>query len=149
LENIMLRTIGGILTASLAAPYLASFFIFVLMAVFSGSTDTEVVFGMPSHLDRFLDLLKFLIIGTFGAMMFGLPIIFGAGVLAYLLHLFALNAKRHAIASGSGIGCVSLALLFGRDPNGIWIFLLSGLSSGAICGWIYWRIALRGQTEQP
>jgi len=148
LENIMLRITGGILAASLAAPYVASFFITILMALAGASTGTSLLFGAPSSPGGLLDLFKFLVIGTFGAMMFGLPILLGASIVAFVLHAFALHTKRPAVASGGGIGCVSLTLLFVQERSDAWIFPLAGLVSGAICGWIYWRIAIR-QTPDP
>lgn len=143
----MLRTIGGVLAASLAAPYLASFFIFVLMALLGGSRDANLLFGAPSFADSLLDFLKFLVIGTLGLGMFGLPILFAAGILAFLLHAFALRSKYYAIASGGILGCLSLALLFGGDRDDDRIFFLSGMLAGAICGWIYWRIAITNRAR--
>jgi hypothetical protein len=149
LENIMLRVIGGILAASLAAPYAASFFIYGLIALVGASTSTNLLFGAPAYFDGFLDLFKFLVIGTLGAMMFGLPIILGVSIVAFVLHIFALHTKRSVIASGSVIGCVSLTLLFVEEQSDAWIFPIAGLLSGAICGWIYWRIAIRQTPKAP
>jgi hypothetical protein len=149
LENIMLRTVGAILAASLAAPYVASLLIHVLTALVGASTETSLLLAAPSYFDGFLDLLKFLVIGTFGAMMFGVPIILGASLVACALHVFALHTKRYVIASGSGLGCVSLTLLFVQERSDPWIYPMAGLLSGAICGWVYWRIAIGRTPDGP
>ena len=145
----MLRMMGAILAASLAVPYAASFFIYALIALVGACTDTNLLLGAPSYLDGFLDLLKFLVIGTFGAMMFGVPIILGASLVACALHVFALHTKRYVIASGSGLGCVSLTLLFVQERSDAWIYPMAGLISGAICGWVYWRIAIGRTPDGP
>ncbi|MCB5174590.1 hypothetical protein [Microvirga lenta] len=145
----MLRIMGGLIAASLAAPYLASFFIFTFMILFGGSSGADFTFGAPSLVDDFLDFFKFLMIGNFGAAMFGLPILFAAGILAFLLHSLALGSKHHAILSGGSLGCSSLTLLFVADPADWRVFPLAGLLAGSICGWIYWRIAMRNRVSQP
>lgn len=144
----MLRTIGGVLAASLAAPYLASFFIFYLMVLFGASSGADIVFGAPSLFDEFTDSLKFLVIGTLGLTVFGLPVLFAAGALAFLLNALALHAKHHAVLGGAILGGLSLTLLFGAEPDDLRVFPLAGLLSGAICGWSYWRIALRPRLNE-
>ncbi|GEO16199.1 hypothetical protein MAE02_38950 [Microvirga aerophila] len=149
LENIMLRIVGGVFAASLAAPYLASLFIFVLIPVFGASTGANLVLGPLPHIEELLDLLKFLVIGTLGTAIFGLPILIAAASLAFLLHILDLRSKLHAIASGGGLGCLAVVLLFVRDRDDVWVFPLAGALSGAICGWIYWRIAYSGTRSHP
>jgi small-conductance mechanosensitive channel len=134
----MLRAIGGLFAASLVAPYLASFLITLFLAIFDHVSRNDALLARPSPVDELLGVLNVPFLGTIGLAMFGLPILLVAAIVALALDIFGLRSKRHSVIGGGGLGGLFLGLLF----SGSWIPLVAGLLTGAVCGWIYWRIAL-------
>ncbi|MEZ0169012.1 hypothetical protein [Microvirga sp. TS319] len=96
-----------------------------------------------------LDLLKVISMGTFGVVVFGIPLL----VLASLCAM-AVNTAKRPTWCGPVLGGIILGLGFtaalSTDDSPPIPFLMSSALSGAICGWIYWRIAIRPrQTVEP
>lgn len=137
----MKRHALAILAATLAGPYLVGFFLVVLFTL------TDLAGGRPIHP---ADLFGFIVIGSFGLALFGIPLLILASVCAVLLHAFRSQALWTPVLTGAGIGACFLAVAFSslnRSQDRM-IVSASGALTGALCGWIYWRIALRGQTPK-
>lgn len=135
------RRILGVLAATIIAPYLVMF----LLNLFG------LLSGDSAGLKEPLDLLKTIPLGTFALLMFGLPLLILASICAALVHLIAQPTWRAPVLSGAILGFGFVATFFVRNLEyDAWTFtaLISGLCSGAICGWIYWLIAI-GRPGQP
>lgn len=124
----------GILAANLAAPYLTALF----MALF------DLLFSDAVWMKEPLDLLKSGVIGTFGLILFGLPLLLISAVLALALQGLSCSSRWHAMVSAGVLGFVFMTVvLISEGLHESWSYLVAGGCSGAICGWIYWRIAIR------
>jgi hypothetical protein len=124
------RQLGGAFVATIIAPYL------VALLMFLG----DVLRGLA----HFWELPAVAVLGSAALFFFGLP----AFLASLLLMPFVNHAGRWArlvsMFGGAIIGTGFLALFFWKI-----VFLSEGLFrmgcgalAGAICGWIYWRIAL-------
>jgi hypothetical protein len=83
------------------------------------------------------------VFGTYGLILFGLPVFAGASTAALILHVLKVKSLVWAIIMGAITGLLcGLYIILPRFEND-WVILPSFPSSGAICGWIYWRIAIR------
>lgn len=134
----MWRRFLGILAATVAAPYLVVF-LWSLYGLLSGES-----VGLKEP----LDLLKTIPLGTGALLMFGIPLLILAGICAALVHIVEQPTWRGPVLGGATLGLGFVAAIFGRsvEPDADTVAMLaSGLCSGAICGWIYWAIALRRQ----
>jgi len=121
-----------------AAPYLTG----LLIGFYIEFVDV-VRHGEPINL---LDLLKFLPISTVVLIVAGIPILILSALCAALLNAAEWQTRRASIMAGSLTGFCFIALLtsspasFGKE----WLYALAlGTLPGAVCGWIYWRIAIR------
>ena len=128
----MLRHILGVVAATVAAPYLI-----VIFAEFPfDKTDSSgLLFGIN--------------VATGALMFFGIPTLILAGICAAILHRLKLQTRGWCMLGGAGVGLGFLGLiqlLPGTTMNiGFWplvLVVLETLLPGALCGWIYWRIAL-------
>src|SRR5690606_6635230 len=97
-----------------------------------------------------LDLLKTIPLGSFALLLFGIPLLILAGICAALVHIVEQPTWRGPVLGGAVLGLGFVAAIFVRslehDAETI-VMLIAGLCSGAICGWIYWRIAI-GRTPR-
>jgi hypothetical protein len=132
----MMRKIGAVIAASLAAPSLAMLF----------GTLSALLFD-PTSADFNLDSL------SIGLVAFGIAILFVFLFASPLALVLALTAayfdvqKRWIHVMGSAlVGLLFSLFVFGGliFPSQPQIHPLS-LAIGSICGWIYWRIALAAQ----
>jgi hypothetical protein len=132
----MKRHVLGVLAATIAAPYLAALFVTV-------ATVTLVAVKSPNRFDP-LDLFQFVFHGTEAFLFLGAPVLLLSSFYAFLLHAFECRSRRGPIIGGAVLG-LSFALVFAPARLTVEsVFLLcTGLFPGAICGWIYWRIAIR------
>lgn len=128
----MRRHCLGVLAATLAAPYLVLF----LWSLFG------LVSGDQIGMEEPLDLLKVLPLGTFGLGLFGIPLLILASLCAVAVNAVKRPTWRGPVLGGAILGLGFTAVLFDGDREFI-PFLVSGALSGALCGWIYWRIAVR------
>ncbi len=134
----MKRQISGILAASAAAPYLGTL-AFLIQGVFGSSHSSHSLYA-PDVIEGFVLVLTF---GTLGLLIYGLPLILSSSIAALILH--ALKAEKPALPiclgslAGLGFG-VFLTAPYIQDE---WPLLLGCFTSGVICGWIYWRVAVR------
>ena len=72
-----------------------------------------------------------------------LPLLLVASSMAFALHRLRWRRRWHSVGSAGVLGALFTGMLFfERSPLGL-ILLASGALAGAICGWIYWRIAVR------
>jgi len=129
------RRILGVLAATIIAPYLVMF----LLNLFG------LLSGDSAGLKEPIDLLKTIPLGTFALLMFGIPLLILAGICAALVHLIAQPTWRAPVLGGAVLGFGIVAAVFVRRLEyDAWTLaaLISGLCSGTICGWIYWRIAI-------
>jgi hypothetical protein len=131
---IVLRHILGVVAATVAAPYL------VMLIEYLFNNNTRGLTGLWSGIQA----------GTMGLVVFGLPTLILAGICAAILHRLKLQARSWCMLGGAGVGLSFhglIQLLPGTTMNiGFWpllFVLLVNLLSGALCGWIYWRIAIR------
>ncbi len=138
----MERQILGVIAASAAAPYLVGLFFFIYAALSELVSAGSIAFG-----EFLVTSLFILVFGTYGLVLFGLPVLIGAIIAAFILHSLNVKSLIWTIGIGglTGLCCglyINLAHLE-RD----WITLPDFLLSGSICGWIYWRIAIRDRAE--
>lgn len=130
----MTPTFRGLLVSSVAAPYLCLLFIALLA---NGFTD-----------DRIPDAVGWVIGGgTLALVWAGVPVFLIGGVVSGMLETFGLRSQMTMIAGGAAVGFSFLTPLLLSDQKGDWIFPVAGMLSGAICGWLYWRIAI-GRTPR-
>jgi len=129
----MIRTIRGLVAANVAAPYLTVFFIFALDWLLATNA------GQKSRFD--IDFVG--AIGTFALVALGLPLLLLSAALDLILAILNWRSPWQVVASGAALGLSFMVFLFFRSFHQSWDLLLSGACSGAICGWIYWRIAIR------
>lgn len=133
------RQIKGIIAATLAAPYVAS----LLMALWIVLFEPRV--PDPFFAERLFKDVIFL--GTVGLLYAGLPILILALIGAGILNGLKLRSGVASLFSGSIVG-----LIFGAFFNASGLrdnihLTLIFVVSGAICGWIYWAIAI-GRTPR-
>lgn len=129
----MRRHILGVVAATVAAPYLV------------------MLLGSPLDSERGLAALwSGIQQATGGLVLFGIPTLILAGICAAILHRLKLQTWVWCMAGGAGVGLVFLGLLtsltYRHMTKSFWPLLLVVLIlllSGAVCGWIYWRIALK------
>ncbi|MCG7394643.1 hypothetical protein MHY87_17195 [Microvirga sp. ACRRW] len=126
----MERIVAGVITASLLAPFVFALFILLLVVTF--------VHDFPFE----LELLYGVLFVSLGALIeYGFVLFPASAVIAYGLYRFGIRSPWPPIFCGAALG-PTLTLLMSPHILGIeWISLLAILP-GAICGWIYWRIAL-------
>lgn len=127
----MRRHALGVLAATLAAPYLVLF----LWSV------SGLVSGDHVGLTEPLDLLKVIPLGTVGLILFGLPLLILASLCALAVNAVRRPTWRGPALGGAILGLGFTAVLFADSRDGI-AFMTSGALSGALCGWIYGRIAI-------
>lgn len=137
----MERQILGIAAASIAVPYFAPF----LMLGFESLT-------WPAEIPERASFLNASLFGAYAVVFLGLLLALVGSLLAFLLHRLAIRSKWPPILGGGILGlCVPYAIepvshsrpifLLTLEP-GSRHFYLAGVLSGAIYGWIDWRIAL-------
>ncbi len=127
----MRRRILGLLAATIAAPYLV-LFLWSLYGLISGDQ-----VGMKEP----LDLLKVIPLGTLGLGVFGIPLLILASLCAVAVNAVKRPTWRGPVLGGIILGLGFIAALSGSDiadDRDAIAFVVSG----AICGWIYWRIAI-------
>jgi hypothetical protein len=135
----MKRRLQATLAACAAAPYLTALFMLIIDLLLSSEPEVENPLG-------FLIAIP---IGTFGLLYFGLPLLCVGSLLAFSLHVLKWEAWWPHILSGAVLGsCFGgwvLSEIFVRFPS----LIVTGGLAGALCGWIYWRIATGGRTKAP
>jgi peptidoglycan biosynthesis protein MviN/MurJ (putative lipid II flippase) len=140
----MRRHIWRIMAATAAAPYVAG----LLIGFFTELGDVAR-HGEPLDLPS---LLKFLPISTVVLIVAGIPILFASALCAALLNAAGWNTRRASITAGSLTGFCFIALLTSSPANfgDEWAYALAiGTLPGGVCGWIYWRIAIKQTPENP
>lgn len=138
----MKRQILGVLAASLAAPYLAVAFMFALPA-----WEEAAKAGILEALGKLFFWI--VLAGTFALIVYGIPILIMATLIAFTLSKLRATSRWIAMAAGSvnGLALGSLAIVL--DDGGDWSSLPAFILAGALCGLLYWRIALGGQARAP
>jgi len=84
-----------------------------------------------------------LALGTIGLFYACMPTLVLSLIAAGLLNLLAMKSSTSAILAGSLVGLSFGAIFSVGDISGNWHLAVSFTLSGAICGWIYWLIAIR------
>lgn len=132
----MKRHIWGVLAATVVAPYLTAF-LWCLLGFAAGG-----IYGVKEP----FDILKAIPLGTFGLLLFGTPLLVFTSLCAALVNAMGARSWHISVLSGAIPGLGFMIALYVRtldyDKDAA-ILLISGLVSGAICGWIYWRIAIK------
>jgi hypothetical protein len=131
------RQLAALLAASAAAPYLTSLFLSLHLLNSHGITSVGDAFEFVA-----------------GLVIYGIPITLAASIFGTILIAMGLYHRITAIIFGAALGgAFQLGLTTLTDPgrrgNDFWPYLISMTFSGAICGWIYWRIATGGRTKAP
>jgi hypothetical protein len=134
---IVHRHVLGVMAATVAAPYLVVIF---AERPFDKTDGPGLLFGIQ--------------VATGALMFFGIPLLILAGICAAILHRLSFQARGWCMLGGAGVGLSYhglIQLLPGTTVNiGFWPLLFVLLDfplSGALCGWIYWRIAI-GRTPE-
>ena len=128
----MRRHIFGVAAATVAAPYLVVFTIYPLGIMLANAADSLTLF----------ELLKY---GTLALSGAALPVLVLSGICAAILNRLGVRSKWWMMASGAGLGLASFALVLSQPTLSSSDHRPAALSlslSGALCGWIYWRIAI-------
>ena len=131
----MQRHILGVVTATIAAPYLVSLVDYLLTLMINGPKS-------------FTGLIDSILLGSNGLLLFGVPTLVLASICAAILHRLKLRTRGWCMLGGAGVGLGSLGIMVlsvGIDIGIPWLLLM--LLSGALCGWIYWRIAIARTPE--
>jgi len=139
----MKRHAFGVIAATLAAPYIGAV---IFCAFIEGKLILE---GKPitflSVRDGIINLenitWEIYFLGTFGLLKYGITIFIVSLAAALIMGGRAVKAPAFVISAYTFIGfCFGSHILasFAQTP---WWLLPSFMITGAICGWIYWRIA--------
>jgi uncharacterized membrane protein HdeD (DUF308 family) len=129
----MKRHAAGLIAARIAAPYLTAF----LMMVF------DLLFLDHARPSNPLELLEFMSLGILGFLFFGIPLLLLSSVLALALSRLSRHPPSwQPMIIGGVLGLCFVSVIFTESFEGTWTCLASGALAGAICGWIYWRIAI-------
>ncbi|MEZ0169006.1 hypothetical protein [Microvirga sp. TS319] len=135
------RHVKALVIASASAPYLTSLFM---------GLPSLAEHGLSGIGDAFEYLAATLIVGTAGLVIYGLPIAIAAGGFGGVLIWIGFRHPAIAIMFGAALGALFGCVLQAgqeRTGNGFWLIRISMILSGAICGFIYWRIAIRRTPE--
>ncbi|PVE24501.1 hypothetical protein DC522_10470 [Microvirga sp. KLBC 81] len=135
-----MRQLNGVVGATIAGPYLAAFLLSLL-----------IMFREHDNLYRLLetDFYAYLFfLGTIGLLYTCIPTLILSLVAAMILRLLRWNPFAKALIAGSSIGLCFGAFLSASDFSSNWYLIAIFLLSGALCGWIYWFIAI-GRTHEP
>lgn len=142
----MRRHIMGALAATVAAPSLVMFFMTWVDLFVQG--DGQPIWGRGG----FVNIIPFGILALFSLW---LPLLVLACIslpLGLVLERVGCRSRLPFVICGSLVG-LGFTIFFigwsGLDVRFVKedLVLLTGLPSGAICGWIYWRIAIGIPTE--
>lgn len=136
----MRRHILGALAATVAASYLVAFLV---------DFDTPIVVSRANNkpLDP-LDLLGFIDLGTELLEAYGIPLLILASLCVALLYALGYRTKESSMLIGAILGsCFVTVVILPQTADELLDGLVGGFLSGAICGWIYWLIAIRGQAN--
>lgn len=121
------RHVKGVLAASLAAPFLGSLSIAL--------ADPPLERGLSSAIYITLETGAFILFAN------GLLLVLLFALLAALVNAAGQFRKPMALLCGAALGLGLTSLLFATDRPGVQTLLPGAALSGALCGWIYWRIA--------
>lgn len=129
----MRRRILGVLAATASAPYLgaASFLI-------SEELKDPNLPSIESAAEFFAGIVMF---GTAGLIIYGIPVLAVVAIAALVLHVLDADSLFVITAIASLIGLCFGLFLTAPDFRE-WPIAPSAFISAAICGWIYWRIAM-------
>ena len=129
----MKRTILGVLMASMAAPYIATLL-------------TLVTNPGPISVHSLFDLWKVAPFGTVVLLHFWAPMVVASSALALILTAIRATSPIAVMTGAALLGFGFAVVAKGGVFFGTWEPQLTGALTGAICGWIYWRVAL---AEEP
>lgn len=136
----MKRQILGILATTLTAPYLGAIYVLIPIAA-----RTEFASLVPLKDIQGL-LALFIAVGMMGLAEFGAYILLAASVMALILAGLRIRSPALSIGLGAAIG-LCLGIYIDLPHNELPVPALLGI--GALCGWIYWRIAIRQTPDRP
>lgn len=131
----MLRRIGDMLVAALAAPLLWT----ALMALLGLAVDSRTVLNE-------LTVENILAVAVWGTLGFGPSLLLTAFIAIAGLRLAGFRSCPAFLVAGAFMGTIWVAII-GDVQDSKWF--ATGALAGAICGFLYWRIALRGETRDP
>ncbi len=134
----MARHIGAMLLATIVAPYLG-----VLCFV---------VFGpWPGWIFGPREFLEALSLGTICLIIFGIPLLLILASITFILKACRLMRWPYFVGSGA---CMGLGFMIVGKPELYFSsedypqVTLIAACVGAVCGWIYWRIAVKSRSNQ-
>lgn len=134
------RQIKGIVAATLAAPYVAGLLMTLrIIIIFEHKT------LYPLFTARFYDDIAFL--GSVGLLYVGLPTLMLSLVADAILNMLKLRSALSSLLMGSVVGLAFGSFLSASSFRDNIHLVLIFTTSGAICGWIYWHIAIRQTPE--
>ncbi|SCY18774.1 hypothetical protein [Microvirga guangxiensis] len=133
------RQIKGIVGATLAAPYIAT----ILLAL------PPIILENPLRLFEIGFYESVLALGTIGLFWSIVPTLILSLLVAGVLNLQRLRSPMASALAGLAIGLCFGTFFSSSNFDSNWHVMLTFCISGAICGWIYWRIAVRGRSPDP
>ncbi len=135
----MKRYIFGLLAATAAAPYLLALAFYISEPLFFSITP-------PWKLLRLLDVF---FVGTYGLLILGIPLLFFSWWLAFFLDTKGWQIWWQVVLGGAALGTILTIIVAAipafHDLRDIRILALNA-ATGGICGWIYWRIAIKADS---
>lgn len=87
------------------------------------------------------------LVGTAGAIFLSLPTVLISGLLVFLLRIAGLYGRRNVVLTATLLGACFVGGIFLDTPDAL-AFSCSGALSGAICGFLYWRLAAMASGQQ-
>ncbi len=131
----MRRHVLGLVAATVAAPYLV-----LLPSALLLEFNDVASYGESFDV---LDVLKFLPLGTMTLAFCGIPLLIVAAICAALFNFFQCRTKWTPMLAGALLGFCFVTILTSPPSSEDWLTILAiSTLPGAICGWIYWRIAI-------
>jgi hypothetical protein len=127
-----MRHIFGIIVATAAAPYITVALIFSFTSFAADATLGEALAGALWG-------------GSLALLFVGIPILFVSTLLSAVVKHLGRHALLGSVLSGAMTGSGFMIFLFWNalPSSGGKLNVGCGAAAGAICGWIYWVIALR------
>lgn len=134
----MIRMLGAVCAANLAAPFI---FLLLMAMLQVPSTPLEGLKALAGVV-----LISVLVLPQL--LPFVVPV---SLILSFIGRLAGWRARWVFVTGGALIGVGFLVVFFRRDLKASWeepIFIPVSILTGTICGWIYWRIAIRQTPEK-
>lgn len=133
----MTRNVRGVLAAVVAAPYITVLLMFI-GSLIAGDAKLDELPAVP-------------LMGSAGLLFLGIPLLSVSAILAAAIQHTGRYACLISIMSGILTGSGFMLFMYREVLQSFQaqLILICGALAGGICGWIYWRIAVRSKDPAP